>query len=91
MDKNIPKKEKKKSRHKKSKEMLEPFDQQQLLAKQQANILKEYTARQNAPPELAANGGENNKKALKLRLDLNLDADIQLKARIRGSVQLTLL
>ncbi|ORE01955.1 hypothetical protein BCV72DRAFT_187178, partial [Rhizopus microsporus var. microsporus] len=66
-------------------------DQQQLLAKQQANILKKYTARQNASPELVANGGENNNKALKLRLDLNLDADIQLKARIRGSVQLTLL
>jgi len=34
---------------------------------------------------------EPKKDALKLRLDLNLEVDIQLKAKINGSVTLSLL
>lgn len=64
---------------------------QQTLAKQQAETLKQYASRLKKP-ELASNpNAQGRSGALRLRLDLNLDADIRIKARIKGSVKLTLL
>ena len=93
MENTMPKKEKRKSEHKKKskKKIVEPSDPQISMAKHQAEILKQNSERLSSPSDLAMDGGENDRRALKLRLDLNLDAEINLKAKINGSVTLTLL
>ncbi|CAO3658559.1 unnamed protein product [Rhizopus stolonifer] len=85
MEATIPKKERKKTGRKKKSKRKESSDEdpQISMAKHQAEVLKESSARLSSPPELAIDGGRNNSRALRLRLDLNLDAEIKLKAKIK--------
>lgn len=59
------------------------------LAKMGVNTMEEATdAANKSASTLAGDGGD---KPLKLRLDLNLDAEVTLKAKIHGDITLSLL
>ena len=63
------------------------------VANQVANVPKGIVgdAGNGKPPKESGGGGDGGKDTLKLRLDLNLDVAVELKAKVHGDLTLSLL